>query len=60
MSQAVLLRVIRAGCMDCCAKQRKEVRLCPSKRCVFWPYRMGLYPERKKRARRLLQVTTGL
>jgi len=51
MSRAVLLRAIRARCLDCCAKQRKQVELCPSTRCALWPYRMGLYPERKKRAK---------
>ena len=51
MSQGVLLRAIRARCLDCCAERRKEIELCPSKRCSLWPYRMGLYPERKKRVK---------
>lgn len=27
--------------MDCCAYQSNEVRLCPSKDCPLWRYRMG-------------------
>jgi len=35
------LRAIRLKCLDCCAGQRKEVRLCPVHDCPLWPFRMG-------------------
>jgi hypothetical protein len=41
------LKAIRAKCLDCCAEQPSEVRLCPSENCPLWPYRMGHNPNRK-------------
>lgn len=41
------LKAIRAKCLDCCADQPGEVRLCPSENCPLWPYRMGHNPNRK-------------
>lgn len=41
------LKAIRAKCLDCCAEQPSEVRLCPSEKCPLWPYRMGHNPNRK-------------
>lgn len=35
------MRAIRARCLDCCAGQANEVRLCPVKRCPLWGYRSG-------------------
>lgn len=32
---------IREKCLDCCADQPKEVRLCPIKDCPLWRYRLG-------------------
>lgn len=34
-------KAIRAKCLDCTCGQRHEVRLCPSKDCPLWIYRMG-------------------
>lgn len=39
-----LLKVIREKCLDCCVYQPSEVRLCESKKCSLWPYRMGTNP----------------
>ncbi len=38
------LKAIRAKCLDCCAGQVKEIRLCPLTQCALWPYRMGKRP----------------
>lgn len=34
-------QAIREKCLDCCAYQRAEVRLCPSTSCPLWRYRRG-------------------
>jgi len=34
-------KAIRAKCLDCCCDQSSEVRLCPTKDCPLWRYRMG-------------------
>ena len=34
-------QAIRQKCLDCCVYQPKEVRLCPTKDCPLWRYRMG-------------------
>jgi len=39
------IKAIRAKCLDCCCDQAKEVRLCPSKNCPLYPYRMGHRPK---------------
>jgi len=36
---------IRQKCLECCCWQNHEVRLCPSKDCALWPYRMGKEPK---------------
>lgn len=41
------LKAIRAKCLDCCIGQVNEVRLCPSKDCALWPYRLGHNPARQ-------------
>jgi hypothetical protein len=43
-----LLRAIRARCLDCCADQPNEVRLCTAVTCPLWPYRMATDPWRKE------------
>jgi hypothetical protein len=43
-----LLRAIRARCLDCCADQPNEVRLCTQVHCPLWPYRMATDPWRKE------------
>lgn len=44
-----LLKVIRERCLDCCVYQPSEVRLCQSKDCSLWPYRMGNNPFRARK-----------
>ncbi len=39
------IRAIRQKCVDCCAGQSKEIRLCPIKKCPLYPYRMGHRPK---------------
>lgn len=39
-----LLKIIRAKCLDSCAGQPSEVRLCQITDCPLWPYRMGKNP----------------
>jgi len=34
-------KAIRLKCLDCCAYQSAEVRLCTSYACPLWRYRMG-------------------
>ena len=40
-------KAIRLKCLDCCCGSAMEVRLCKSKACPLWRYRMGkeLLPE---------------
>jgi len=38
------IKAIRAKCLDCCAGQPKEVRLCSIEKCPLYPYRMGHRP----------------
>ena len=40
------VRSIRAKCLDCCANQPKEVRLCSITKCPLWHYRMGKRPKK--------------
>ncbi|MBI1302049.1 MAG: hypothetical protein GC137_10430 [Alphaproteobacteria bacterium] len=47
-SKKPLLKVMREKCLDCCAQQSSEVRLCAVKSCPLWPYRMGKDPFRKR------------
>jgi len=39
-----MLKIIREKCLDCCAHQHSEVRLCECTSCPLWPYRMGKNP----------------
>lgn len=34
-------KAIRFKCLDCCGYRSNEVRLCTSKDCPLWRYRMG-------------------
>lgn len=38
------MEALRARCLDCCAGQINEVRLCVSLNCPAWPFRMGSNP----------------
>ena len=42
------LKSIRAKCVDCCCGQSAEVRLCVSKTCPLWGYRLGHRPNHTK------------
>ena len=35
------LKAIRAKCLDCCAGEANEVKLCEIESCSLWPYRFG-------------------
>lgn len=39
------IKAIRAKCMDCCAGQFIEIRLCTISSCPLYPYRMGHRPK---------------
>ena len=43
------LKAIRARCLDCCAGQAQEVKLCPAQNCPLYPFRLGKNPFRKSR-----------
>ena len=53
------LKAIRAKCLDCCADQPKEVRLCPLTRCPLWPFRMGHNPNRAGKTGQRAGATAG-
>ena len=36
----ILLRDIRAHCLDCMGNQRSMVALCTSEKCRLWPWRL--------------------
>lgn len=38
------LKAIREKCIDCCAGQVGEVRLCTAEDCPLWPFRFGKNP----------------
>lgn len=40
---------IRDKCIDCCAGQASEVRLCTAIGCPLWPFRFGVGGTRVKR-----------
>jgi hypothetical protein len=42
------MKAIRAKCLDCCAGQTKEVRICGIRNCSLWPFRMGKRPSSRK------------
>ena len=41
------IKAMRAKCIDCCAGQKNEVKLCPATDCSLYPYRMGHNPNRQ-------------
>lgn len=43
------IKAIRAHCLDCMCGQVNEVKLCPSKDCSLYPYRLGKNPNIKPR-----------
>lgn len=51
------IRAIREKCLDCCAGNKTEVRLCPSASCSLHPYRLGHNPNIQRK--RLQRIETG-
>ena len=47
MKIATPVKAIRLKCLDCSCWQQSEVKDCPSKACILWPYRMGKRPKEK-------------
>ena len=43
------MKAIRAKCIDCCAGNMAEVKICHITACDLHPYRMGKNPFRTKR-----------
>ena len=48
MAKLTPIKAIRAKCMDCCAGQFVEVRLCAVEKCPLYEYRMGHRPKSDK------------
>lgn len=48
MKRITPLKAIRQKCLDCCAFQINEVRVCPSVDCPLWKFRLGKHPFTKK------------
>jgi len=40
------VKAIRAKCLDCSNLQWSEVKRCPIKSCVLYPYRLGHRPKK--------------
>ena len=51
------IRAIREKCLDCCAGNKTEVRLCPSASCSLHPFRMGHNPNIQRK--HLQRTKTG-
>ena len=47
------LTAIRARCVQCTNGQVGEVKLCATKSCALWPFRMGENPFNKKTRERM-------
>lgn len=45
MKRLTPIKAIRAKCLDCCAGQNNEVKLCPVEKCPLYPYRFGHRPK---------------
>lgn len=54
------IKSIRAKCIDCCANQPQEVRLCPCTDCPLYPYRMGHNPNRAGKGGNAASFTKNL
>lgn len=48
MANLTPIKAIRAKCLDCCAGQFAEVRLCTVEKCPLYEYRMGHRPKGDK------------
>ena len=45
MAKLTPIKAIRAKCLDCCAGQRNEVRMCTVEKCALHEYRLGKRPQ---------------
>lgn len=43
------MKAIRAKCLDCCAGQYSEVKMCTCTTCPLYDFRLGKNPNRKPR-----------
>lgn len=43
------MKAIRTKCLDCCAGQYSEVKMCPCTTCPLYDFRLGKNPNRKPR-----------
>lgn len=43
------MKAIRAKCLDCCAGQYSEVKMCPCTTCPLYDFKLGKNPNRKPR-----------
>lgn len=46
MRKLTPMRAIRKKCLDCCAYQPREVRLCTAVNCPLYSYRLGHKPSK--------------
>lgn len=49
------MKAIREKCLDCCAGQPSEIRLCEAVSCPLWPFRSGVHPYTAARSKIPLQ-----
>ena len=56
MAKLTPLKAIRKKCLDCCAGQMNEVRLCTVKNCPLHEYRSGHRPKDKENTAEDIQV----
>jgi len=43
------MQAIRRKCLDCCAGQIIEIKLCEAVTCSLWPFRAGRHPYTRTR-----------
>ena len=59
-SQMSPLSAIRKKCLDCCADQVSEIRLCEAVHCALWPFRSGQHPYTAAKLKTALQQAYAL
>ena len=57
MHRITPLKAIRLKCLDCCAGNKLEVKLCSIEDCAIFPYRFGKNPARRWIGRKLPSIT---
>lgn len=43
-----MLKLVRASCFSC-SNSSESIRLCPMRKCEWWPYRFGKNPFKKRK-----------